>query len=160
MDIDQLAFYVFFLTAAVIAGNSFLRIRQRGLFDAGLGVRNEGTRRRQNVASAALRVERELIDRKERVVEALANDTTVPDGTEAIAEEHGLRRELEALNASFEERRTRADEELERIDAETEEELARYRRRRRTALAADAVLLVLSVAAMVALVAAALPLFS
>ncbi|ADH70890.1 MULTISPECIES: hypothetical protein [Nocardiopsis] len=159
MDVDQFAFYVFFLVAATVFGNTVLRLRQRRLYDPGLRIRNARARRRQGVSSAALLAERELADRRQRVVGALARDASALSGPAEAAEEDRLRRELESLREAFEAQRESVAREHERIDREADEELARYRRRRRTALACEVALLALSLAALVALVAAAAPYF-
>ncbi|OLT27830.1 hypothetical protein BJF83_17215 [Nocardiopsis sp. CNR-923] len=160
MDIDQFAFSLFFVVAAVIAANSALRVYQRPLYDAGLAITTRRMERRQRISVTALSTEKKLVDRKQQIVDSLVDIMSSPSSQAEIAEEERGRREVESLNEEFDAYRARVDEELERIDAETEEELARYRQRRRMALAADVVLLVLSLAAMVALVVAALPLFS
>jgi hypothetical protein len=160
MDAEQFAFYVFLLMAVYVAGSSYLRISQRRVHGAGLGIQNEGMRRKQGLSAVALRTERELAERKRQLVDTLAKDMTAPTEPAAIAEEDRVRRELESLKQSSDAHGARVEDELGRIDRETEEELERHRQRRRTAVAADVALLVLSLTAAVALVVAALPAFS
>jgi hypothetical protein len=154
---NHIAFYVFFLVAVTIAGNSAVRIYQGSLYAVGLAIKNESRRKKQRFSSAALETERRITDRKQQLIDTLAEQPPSPPGQTT---EKALHEELESLREAFDAQRARVAEEHERVDRETEEDLMRYQQRRRKAVAADIVLLVLSVAAMIALVTAALPAFS
>ncbi|MDE3723172.1 hypothetical protein PWG71_17405 [Nocardiopsis sp. N85] len=160
MDVNQFAFYVFFLVTATVAGNAVLRIRQRGLYDPGQAIENGRMARKQAVSSAALLEKVGIADRKQQIIEALAGDRTASTSAEAIAEEDHGRRELVSLRKRFDELESHVLAEHEHIDREFEEEAARHRQRRRRALSTEIALLVLSVAVMLGLVIAAAPYFA
>jgi vacuolar-type H+-ATPase subunit E/Vma4 len=160
MDIDQVTFCVFFVVAAVIAANSALRIYQRPLHDVGLAITRRKMERKQRISAMALTKEKDLVDRKQQIVDSLVDIMSSPSTPAEIVEEERGRRDLESIDEEFDAYRAKVTEELARIDHEAEEELERHRRRRRPAVVADVALLVLSLSATVALVVAALPAFS
>lgn len=159
MDVNQFAFYVFLLVAATVAGNSVLRIRQRGLYDPGPAIEAGRMSKRQAVSSAAFLEKKRITDRKQEIIEALASEAIPATGAEAIAGEDRARRELVALRKGFDDIEAHVADEFERIDLESGAEAARHRLRRRRALGTEYVLLGLSVVVMLGLLISAAPYF-
>ncbi|MDA8370216.1 MAG: hypothetical protein M0026_10145 [Nocardiopsaceae bacterium] len=154
MDIDQLTFYTFFLVSLAIACNSLLRVYQSGLSASGLSIKNEQLKQKQAVASGALLREKKLIDQRQRIIDSLVeNLSTEGADADVLISEDRDRRELEPLKKAFDSEVEKTAQEHARIDEETEERLKTHRKRHRTVLIADIALLVLSVGAMVALLA-------